>query len=61
MTVAHVRRIGLGALLLAVALSVSGCYYGPGPYYAYPRYAYHPGPYWGGGYGYGYGYHPYWR
>ncbi len=61
MTIALARRIALGGLLLVVTLSVGGCYYGPVPYYAYPRYAYRPAPYWGGGYGYGYGYHPYYR
>lgn len=64
------RRAGFILLMLALSLSVSGCFYGPPPRYAapgwsYPRYAYRPAPYYGGGYGYdgghGYGRHPYWR
>ena len=76
MTIHHAWRLTFVGLMLALPLAVSGCYVGPAPRryaapeWSYPRYAYRPAPYYGGGYGYGGAYgggyrggyrHSYWR
>lgn len=55
MTRIYIRNTVLVCLLAAVSITISGCFYAPAPYYAYP--GYHHRPYYG--YGYGYGYRPY--